>query len=158
MAEGPLQAQGERQGREPAESAGRHEPLGEPERQRQIRHQAIERLMARMDRLESAEGERDRGHRGAPGEDVEASGIEVRGGDEGQVMEPHREPVGGRDVEDAVEDQVRGIERGDVALGDERDAQPEPALQNGSRPCSSARASSLLSGRYIRSGSPPTGS
>ncbi len=41
-------------------------------------------------------------------------------------MEPHREAIGGRDVEDAVEDEVRWIERGDVALGDERDAQPEP--------------------------------
>ena len=82
--------------------------------------------MARMDRLEPAEGERDTGKCASPGRKLEAAGVDVGRGDERHVMQPHREPIGRRDVEDAVEHQVRRIKRGDVALGDERNAQPEP--------------------------------
>ena len=41
-------------------------------------------------------------------------------------MQPHREPVGRGDVEEAIEDQVRRVERGDVALGDQGQSDPEP--------------------------------
>jgi hypothetical protein len=39
-------------------------------------------------------------------------------------MQPHREPVGRGHVENAIKDQVRRIERGDVALGNQ--GQPDP--------------------------------
>ncbi len=63
-------------------------------------------------------------------------------------MQPHREPVGRRDVEEAVKDQVRGIERGDVALGDQGQSDPDPVAPEG-QPAVFQRAGELALERPI---------
>ena len=64
-------------------------------------------------------------------------------------MKPHRQPVGRRDVENAVEHEVRRIERGDVALGDEGNAQAEP-LAPEREPALRKRAGQLALERAIQ--------
>ena len=100
-----------------------------------------------MDGQKSAKAECDSGESAAPLRELEASTVCIGCGYECHVVQPHRQAIRRRDIENAIQDQVRRIERGDVAFGDERDAEPEAVAPEGSSPAARLRESSLLSGR-----------
>ena len=72
MPEQDLDAPRHRQGGQPGRPAGRGEPVGQDQAQRQVRHQVIERLVRGVHRLEPAEREPHRCHRRAGGTDPQA--------------------------------------------------------------------------------------
>ena len=64
-------------------------------------------------------------------------------------MKPHRQPIGGRDVENAVKHEVRRIKGSDMTLGDERNAQSKPAAPE-REPALRERAGQLALQRAIQ--------
>ena len=110
----------------PARGAAGHEPLGQGQGQRKVGHHAVKRLVARMNGLEPAQAECHTRKSATPGRQLDASGVRVGCGHECHVVQPHRNPIRRGDIKHPVQNQVRRIKRGDVALCDERHAQPEP--------------------------------
>ena len=100
--------------------------LGEVQREHEKGQRGVQRLVARVDRLETAERERDRRQRRPPRQQVEPPRIRVGRGRQGEVVEPHRQAVRCRDIERAVEQPIRRVEGRDVALGHEGHTETEP--------------------------------
>ncbi len=126
MPERPLSPQYQRQHSEPDRPARRRVDVGQQEGQRQVGHQAVKRLVSRVDRLETAQRERDRRQRTSPWLQSETASVGIGRDRQRDAVKPHQQPVGGRDRQHAIGDQVWRVKRRDVAFRHKRHAQAHP--------------------------------
>ena len=131
MPERQLCAPGDGQQDDTQQAAGAEVPFGNQDGQGQVRQRMIERLMRGVDGLEPAEGKRECGNGRAAGRNPQEAGVGIGRGREEEIMQPHGHAIGGRNAGNRIDQPVGRVERGNVALGEEGNAQAESIAPEG---------------------------
>ena len=93
VAQRELSAPRQGETRRPDQRARDRKPIGGDERKKDVRRDVIKRFMTRMDRLKSAERERDRCETPTRGLNSQTAGVDVDPRGERQVVQEHRDAI-----------------------------------------------------------------